>query len=189
MKMFSQSTACGLLAVANGLSIRPVAIPGPAVVGTLIEDYYLPNTPRPANPAPVYEEIQLYGGWDLPVPQPRDDEFIRKPGIPYIADQRTCFMGNLPERGQIGEMKRIQCWSDELSAFRKGNGPTGFTGFFASVGWPRDHCYLVKDGKMTLLIENCHQAVKNLDAKRFIQEDLSEGEWGQRPMGGDKYFY
>ena len=189
MKIFSQSTACGLLAVVNGLSIRPVSTPGPAVVGTLIKDDFLPNTPRPANPAPVYNEFQLYGGWDLPVPQPREDEFIRIPGMPYIADQRTCYMGHLPKRGEIGEMKKIQCWSDDLSAFRIGNGPRGFTGFYASVGWPRDHCYLVKDGKLTPLMENCHQAVKNLDAKRFLQEDLSYGNWGQRPMGGDKYFY
>ena len=142
----------------------------------------------PTNLAPVYKEFQLYGGWDLPVPEPSADEFTHPP-TRRRADQRHCYMSLLPRRGQTGEMKRVKCRSDELSAFRNGNGPTGFTGFFANVGWPDGYCYLVKDGKMIRLIESCGFALKNTDDNRFIQEDISGGEWGEKPVGGDKYFY
>ena len=191
MKIFSQATACALVAVVNGLSIAP-GTPRD-VAADLLRDWHRQSIPQlwimPPNRAPVYKEFQLYGGWDLPVPEPKADEFIRRPGAPYIADQRNCYMSLLPRRGKTGEMKRVKCWSDELSAFRKGNGPTGFTGFFSSVGWPRGDCYLVKDGKMIRLMENCELAIKNTNDNRFIQEDISGGEWGEKPIGGDKYFY
>ena len=204
MKIFSQATACALVAVVNGLSIAPGT---PRDVADELHRNWLrglgwPSWQEPqiliakpeiliapTNPAPLYKDFQLYGGWDLPVPEPSADEFIRSPGAPYIADERKCYMSLLPRRGQTGEMKRVKCWSDELSAFRNGNGPTGFTGFFSSVGWPRGACYLVKDGKMIRLMENCELAIKNTNDNRFIQEDISGGEWGEKPIGGDKYFY
>merc|ERR1719410_2186974 len=184
--MFSQTTACALVAV-NGLSIAPGT---PRDVADELQELAelsrasqkLAETlslrgPRPSwQEPPVYKDFQLYGGWDLPVPEPSADEFIRPPGAPYIADERKCYMSLLPRRGQTGEMKRVKCWSDELSAFRNGNGPTGFTGFFSSVGWPRGDCYLVKDGKMIRLMENCELAIKNTNDNRFIQEDISGGE-------------
>ena len=204
MKIFSQSTACAFVAVANGLSFSPDADPDYVMKATRAWNESnrrmacarnpAPIWCQPANPAPLHQEFQLYGGWDLPVPEPRVDEFIHQPGQPYIADQRECYMSHLPSRGQTGEMKRVNCRSDELSAFRNGNGPTGFTGFFANVGWPEGYsingyCYLVKDGKMIRLIESCGFALKNTDDNRFIQEDISGGEWGEKPIGGDKYFY
>ena len=205
MKIFSQSTACAFVAVANGLSFSPDA--DPDLVWKATQEWEKMNEEMerqqmlacaripapiwcpPANPAPLYQEFQLYGGWDLPVPEPSADEFIRQPGQPYIADQRECYMSHLPSRGQTGEMKRVHCWSNEINAFKNGNGPTWFTGFFLSSGWPREHCSLVKDGKFITLMNGCRSAMRNTDTNRFIQEDKSGGGWGETPIPGDKYFY
>ena len=199
MKIFSQSTACAFVAVANGLSFSPDADPDLVWEATqgwekmnerlLCAQIPAPIWCPPANPAPLYHEFQLYGGWDLPVLEPSANEFIRQPGQPYIADQRECYMAHLPSRGQIGEMKRVHCWSNEINAFRNGSGPTWFTGFFLSSGWPRDHCSLLKDGKFIGLMNNCRLAMRNTDINRFIQEDVSGGGWGDTPIPGDKYFY
>ena len=199
MKIFSQSTACAFVAVANGLSFGPGADPELVWKATRAWEESnrrlacarnpAPTWCEPANPAPLHKEFQLYGGWDLPVPEPRVDEFIRQPGQPYIADQRECYMSHLPSRGQTGEMKRVHCWSNEINAFKNGNGPTWFTGFFLSSGWPREHCSLVKDGKFITLMNGCRSAMRNTDTNRFIQEDKSGGGWGETQIPGDKYFY
>ena len=70
MKIFSQSTACAFFAVANGLTQHD-----PDLVWKMTQSwlcYQNPESPwcPPANPRPnVRKEIQLYGGWDLPVPR------------------------------------------------------------------------------------------------------------------------
>ena len=182
MKIFSQLTACAFVAVANGRKSRVKSIREWEKMNEEMErlDRHIHSR----------QEFQLYGAWDLPVPEPSADEFIRQPGEPYNPDQRECYMSHLPSRGQTGEMKEVQCWSNEINAFRNGNGPTWFTGLFLSRKLPRvHHCYLVKDGKFIQLMNNCRAAMLNTDKNRFIQEDLSGGGWGDTPIPGDKYFY
>ena len=197
MKIFSQSTAFAFVAVANGLSFSPDADPDDVMRATrawkCAMQYPAPTWCEPANPAPLHQEFQLYGGWDLPVPQPSVDEFIHQPGQPYIADQRECYMSHLPSRGQTGKMsnwKMVNCFSDEVTAFQSGNGPTWFTGLaFATAGsgYSREFCSLVKDGKFIPLMNDCRSAITNTFSNRYLLENKAgyEGD----PIPGDKYFY
>merc|ERR1719410_871672 len=145
MKIFSQSTACAFIAVANGLSFSPDA--DPADVMEITRSWLCNQNPespwcRPANPRPnVRKEIQLYGGWDLPVP--RYQMSVRSSGWP-------CSMSHLPKRGEIGKMKLVDCWSNEIQRF--------------------------KDGKFIRLMNNCQSAVENNDVNRSVQEVIGEGD-------------
>ena len=186
MKIFSQSTACAFIAVANGLSFSPDA--DPADVMEITRSWLCNQNPEspwcpPANPRPnIRKEIQLYGGWDLPVP--RYQMSVRSSGWP-------CSMSHLPKRGEIGKMKLVDCWSNEIQRFKDGNGPTVFTGFF-SHPYPdyndanREECYLVKDGKFIRLMNNCQSAVENNDVNRSVQEVIGEGDY---QIPGDIYYY
>merc|ERR1719394_395521 len=184
MKIFSQSTACAFVAVANGLSFARGADPDwETTRWWLCQEN--PGSPwcLPANPRPIVrKEFQLYGGWDLPVPQFSDPNLSinRDPNYPRASFgiTRGCSMSHLPKRGETGRMKLVNCGSDEIQRFKDGNGPTGFTGFFSDKdysGYRREECYLVKDGKFIRLMNSCQSAVENNDSNRFIQEDLSPG--------------
>ena len=117
----------------------------------------------------VYCKYQLYGDWDLPVPQPRESASVIEP-------EPGCFMGRLPRRGQAGDMKRIDCWPNELNAFFLGNGPTGFTGFFTAVDENAlgrvQQCYLVENGNMIPVFGSCFEAIQNTDPDRHVVEDV-----------------
>merc|ERR1712168_977824 len=136
MKIFSQSTACAFFAVANGLSFRPGA--DPDRVWQMTQSWLCTHDPEsiwcpPANF--VRKEIQLYGGWDLPVPQYIDPNYStnRDPNQPRVLVRvtRGCSMSHLPKRGETGSMKAVDCSAKEIQQFKEGNGPTGFTGIFS----------------------------------------------------------
>jgi len=74
-------------------------------------------------------------------------------------------MAALPKRGETGKMKRIHCVSDEMHSFLVGEGPTGFTGFYTY----EEFCFLVKDGTLIQIIDDCWKALQNTDDNRFIQ--------------------
>ena len=176
MKIFSQSTACALIAVANARTQH--ADPLPTTDGAL----FIPINGGTSScigggGSKPYCKYELYGGWDLPVPPPTSL---------LESEEPMCFMGHLPRRGETGKMERIDCFSNEMTAFRNGNGPTGFTGF---VRWmhlyvvadlsgipkviPDDKCWLVANGKLTPILENCRNAVENTEPDRHVVEDLS----------------
>ena len=195
MKIFSQSTACAFVAVANGLSFGPGADPDLVMKATRAWEESnrrlacaqkpAPTWCEPENPAPLQQEFHLWGGWDLPVPRPRADDFQYQ-----NQDEWQCFMANLPSRGQTGEMKRVHCSSDEVIAFQSGNGPTWFTGLAFSTagsGNPREFCSLVKDGQFIPLMNDCRSAITNTFSNRYLLENKAgyEGD----PIPGDKYFY
>jgi len=204
MKIFSQSTACAFFAVANGLSFRPDADPDHVLEMT--QSWLCFQNPEsiwcpPANPRPnwpdnfVRKEIQLYGGWDLPVPQYIDPNFStnRDPNQPRVLVRvtRGCSMSHLPKRGETGSMKAVDCSAKEIQQFKEGNGPTGFTGFFSDrdySGYRPEECYLVKDGKFIRLTENCQSAVENNDVNRSVIEMITLGE-GDYKMPGHIYYY
>ena len=193
MKIFSQSTACAFVAVANGLSFGPGADPDIVMKATRAWEESnrrlacaqkpAPTWCEPENPAPLHKEFQLYGGWDLSVPEPRVYDLSQD-------DPQKCFMAHLPSRGQTGEMKRVHCYSDEITAFHSGNGPTWFTGLaFATAGsgYQQEFCSLVKDGKFIPLMNDCRSAITNTFSNRYLLENKAgyEGD----PIPGDKYFY
>ena len=177
MKIFSQSTACALIAVANARTQH--ADPLPTTDGAL----FIPINGGTSScigggGSKPYCKYELYGGWDLPVPPPTSE---------LESEEPMCFMGHLPRRGETGKIDtRIDCFSNEMTAFRNGNGPTGFTGF---VRWmhlyvvadlsgipkviPDDKCWLVANGKLTPILENCRNAVENTEPDRHVVEDLS----------------
>ena len=178
MKIFSQSTACALVAVANA--------------GPIIPAYDVPASPdcipeaMPVILPPVINEciisingencdtwsVQLRGGWNrgwtLPVPEPT----CLKPG------NTSCYMSHLPTRGKTDEtLQVIDCSSTELTAFRNGHGQNGFLGFFQEVEWETDkivqNCYLIVHGKMIPVYGSCFEALANNDNDRRVYEDLS----------------
>ena len=166
MKLFSQSTACAFVAVANGQFADPDLVMKATRAWEESNKWMAcaqnpaPTWCEPANPAPLQKEIQLYGGWDLPVPRPRADDFDSIEIFEYQSkdEPKQCFMAHLPSRGQTGELKRVHCFSDEVIAFQSGNGPTWFTGL-AFANWPgsgySEFCFLVKDGKFIPLLNDC----------------------------------
>ena len=200
MKIFSQSTACAFVAVANGLSFSPDADPDLVMKATRaweesnrrrrIEQKEAcarnpaPTWCEPENPAPLHQEFQLYGGWDLPVPEPRAYDLSQE-------EPQKCFMAHLPRRGQTGEIKRVNCFSNEVIAFQSGNGPTWFTGL-AFANWPgsgySEFCFLVKDGKFIPLLNDCRSAITNTNSNRYLLENKA-GSLEEDPIPGDKYFY
>merc|ERR1712168_1109239 len=194
MKIFSQSTACAFFAVANGLSFRPGA--DPDRVWQMTQSWLCTHDPEsiwcpPANF--VRKEIQLYGGWDLPVPQYIDPNYStnRDPNQPRVLVRvtRGCSMSHLPKRGETGSMKAVDCSAKEIQQFKEGNGPTGFTGFLPDKdysGYRPEECYLVKDGKFIRLTENCQSAVENNDVNRSVMEMIGEGP---DKMPGHIYYY
>ena len=158
MKIFSQSIACALVAVANAAL------------------YHMADGRKMCNPGASYCEYHIDGGWDLPVPQPVSGS---------ISDDEPtlCYMGRLPARGQIELMANINCWSKEVSSFRNGNGPTGFTGFFVEIrfgaGRPWESCHFVRNGSMIELKGNCFDAISNNDPNRHVVDVYT----------GDEYYY
>ena len=175
MKIFSQSTACALIAVANARTQHADSLP------TTEEALVFPINGGTSScigggGSLPYCKYELYGGWDLPVPLPTSE---------LESEDPACFMGHLPRRGETGKMERIDCFSNEMTAFRNGNGPTGFTGFvrwmhvivIADLYSPRvisdDKCWLVASGKLTPILENCQNAVENTEPDRHVVEDLS----------------
>merc|ERR1712168_63652 len=194
MKIFSQSTACAFVAVANGLSFRPGA--DPDRVWEITQSWLCNQNPEsilcpPANPRPnwpdnfVRKEIQLYGGWDLPVPGLNSSPN----SVSLSRPTRGCSMSHLPKRGETGSMKAVDCSAKEIQQFKEGNGPTGFTGFFSDedyFGYRPEECYLVKDGKFIRLTQNCQSAVENNDVNRSVFEEIGEGDY---KMPGHIYYY
>ena len=181
MKIFSQSTACALVAVAN-------AGPAPPAYDVPATHDCIPQA-IPAMMPPVSSEcviridgencdtwsVQLRGGWNrgwtLPVPEPT----CIKPGDTTWG---SCFMSHLPTRGKTDEtLQVIECSSTELTAFRNGHGPNGFLGFFLEVEWGTDkivqNCYLIVNGKMIPVYGSCSEALANNENDRRVYEDLS----------------
>ena len=178
MKIFSQSTACALIAVANA---------GPVIWADPIPTTYdcIPRA-MAVRMAPVRSEcvfpmdgencdtwtVQINGGWNrgwtLPVPEPT----CIKPG------NTSCYMSHLPTRGKTDErMERINCSSTELTAFRNGYGPNDFLGFFQEEKWDTDRtvedCYLIVNGKMIPVYGSCFEALANNENNRRVYEDVS----------------
>ena len=174
MKIFSQSTACALIAVANARTQH--ADPLPTTDGAL----FIPINGGTSScigggGSKPYCKYELYGGWDLPVPPPTSE---------LESDEPACFMGHLPRRGETGKIDtRIDCFSNEMTAFRNGNGPTGFTGFFAELrfvaGRPWQSCHFVRNGSMIELKGNCFDAISNNDPNRHVVDVYT----------GDEYYY
>ena len=183
MKIFSQSTACALIAVANA---------GPAPSAYQPPAYDCLPMAIPSQMSPVRSECvirkdgencetwtyELLGGWTrgwvLPVPEPT----CIKPG------NTSCYMSLLPSRGKTDEhMTRINCSSTELTAFLNGHGPTAFLGFFSTVQYIQnlewemptkvEKCYLILKGRMIPVIGSCFEAVANNENNRSVIEDLS----------------
>ena len=181
MKIFSQSTACALVAVANASPVIwadghiPMANPLP----TTDEALFIPINGGTTScigggGSLPYCKYELYGGWDLPVPPPNKSEL--ESGEP------ACYMGHLPRRGEMGKMERIDCFSNEMAAFRDGYGLTVFTGFVSwrhSYTYQRDmimrdeRCWLVANGKLTPILGHCRDAIL-AKPDRHVVEDLSD---------------
>ena len=216
MKIFSQSTACALIAVANAgaradvstnanhhVYLRDTSLlgyfPDQATAQQPIAPFTSTNgqlscvgVPRRSRDKNIVHcTYELYGGWDLPVPPPTSE---------LESEEPACFMGHLPRRGEKGKMERIDCSSNEIIAFGNGYGPTGFTGFVSMMhvyvipglsGIPRvisdDKCWLVANGKLTPILENCHNAVENTEPDRHVVEDLSASNEIERFP--DEYYY
>ena len=172
MKIFSQSTACALIAVANARTQH--ADPLPTTDGAL----FIPINGGTSScigggGSKPYCKYELYGGWDLPVPPPTSL---------LESEEPMCFMGHLPRRGETGKMERIDCFSNEMAAFRDGYGLTVFTGFVSwrhSYTYQRDmimrdeRCWLVANGKLTPILGHCRDAIL-AKPDRHVVEDLSD---------------
>merc|ERR1719270_1614655 len=141
MKIFSQSAACALFAVANArTAYAPSAYDVPATSDCMPRAMSVPMPPVSSECVIRIDgencdtwSVQLRGGWNrgwtLPVPEPT----CIKPGDTTWG---SCFMSHLPTRGKTDEkMQVINCSSTELTAFRNGHGPNGFLGFFVEVEW------------------------------------------------------
>ena len=204
MKIFSQSTACALIAVANAgaradvstnanhhVYLRDTSLlgyfPDQATAQQPIAPFISTNgqlscvgVPRRSRDKNIVHcTYELYGGWDLPVPPSTKSEFE------YLTDgEPSCFMGHLPRRGEMGKMERIDCSSNEMTAFRLGDGPTGFTGFVSWVHtytYQRDmivrdqKCWLVANGKLTPILGECRHAVYKNEPDRHVVEETAYG--------------
>ena len=181
MKIFSQSAACALFAVANArTAYAPSAYDVPATPDCMPRAMSVPMPPVSSECIIRSKDgenchmrtFQLRGGWNrgwtLPVPEPT----CLKPG------NTSCYMSHLPTRGKTDEtLQVINCSSTELTAFRNGHGQNGFLGFFQQVEWETDRmvekCYLIVHGKMIPVYGSCFEALANNDNDRRVYEDLS----------------
>ena len=164
MKIIFKSAAFTMVAVAQmGLPGYPRAPTGGIGAPTSCEHFDMGSS---------YCKYQLYGGWDLPVPQPMGSD-----SEPVIQPEPGCFMGHLPRRGQTGELKRIDCWSNAIGTFVRGSGPTEFTGFLTTIAETVDgldqKCYLVRNGGLTPVLGSCFEAIQNNDPDRHVVEDIA----------------
>ena len=189
MKIFSQSTACALIAVANATHLLEYF----PLQATDNAPFFSTNGQISCvlYPSPSSCKYELYGGWDLPVPPSTKSE------LEYLTDgEPWCFMGHLPRRGEMGKMERIDCSSHEMTEFVSGDGPTGFTGF---VSWEHSYmyqgdmsmrdqkCWLVANGRLTPILGECRDAVYNTKPDRHVVEDLSDSN--EIKGVPDKYYY
>merc|ERR1712156_149094 len=170
MNWFNKPAACLLFAVSNA-----VVLPDPLNLMNQVTPWTVPDPPSNRtsffwfavgmNPfvdlilePKVGSETDPYWepDWDLPVPKPSENDFVPLEELHYVDGRLSlCLMTRLPEKGQKGpEARRIHCDSDELNAFKIGNGWKNFTGFFADHSGVRSH-----DGWTAT--QNCYRTQKN----------------------------